>query len=280
MRRTLKTLRAMLRRTRWLVSFLRRRDVDRRIHLASRYLQLRALEAVAPGWRRPLRVLGYTLSYSDVTSLRWIFGEVFINRDYAAPADLDVRHIVDAGANVGIATVFFKERYPGAEIICFEPDPRTFALLKHNLEVNGIEGVTAHNIGLADERRRAQLYVHPTVQDSRQSVSRAFAGAGLSDGEPVALDIELAPLSDFTSGSVDILKMDVEGAELAALRGAGDILRDTRSVFMEYHRVPEAPLHEVLELLASAGHDYEIATPVGATPGAVAMIRSRAVAAG
>jgi FkbM family methyltransferase len=274
MRRVLETLRAMLRRTRWLVRFLRRRDVDRRIHLAARYLQLRVLEAVAPGWRRPLRVLGYTLSYSDVTSLRWIFGEIFINRDYEAPAELDARHIVDAGANVGIATVFFKDRYPGAEITCFEPDPRTFKHLKHNLEVNGIEGVTAHNIGLADERQRAQLWVHPTVQDSRQSVSRAFAGAGLSGDELLALDIELAPLSDFVSGSVDILKMDVEGSELVALRGARDILRDTRSVFMEYHRVPEAPLHEVLELLASAGHDYEIATPVAARPGAVAVIRS------
>jgi FkbM family methyltransferase len=274
MRRVLKTFAVMWRRTRWLVDFLRRRDVERRAHLVTRYLQLRLLEEVAPSWRRPLRVLGYELSYPDVTSLRWVFGEIFINRDYAPPEGMKVRHIIDAGANVGVATIFFRDLYPDAEIVCFEPDPRAFAYLKHNLETNGIQRVTAHNIGLAESRQRGQLYVNPKGPGTRQSVSRSFADAVLPGEEPLELDIELAPLSDYVDRSVDVLKLDVEGSELATLRGAGDALRLIRSVFMEYHRVPEAPLHEILELLASAGHEYELLTPVPAELGAVAVIRS------
>jgi FkbM family methyltransferase len=265
----------MWRRIRWLVGFLRRRDVDRRAHIVARYLQLRLLEEVAPGWRRPVRVLDYELSYPNVSSLRWIFGEIFINRDYAPPEGMDVRHIVDAGANIGVATIFFRDLYPDAEIVCFEPDPRAFAYLKRNLETNGIERVTAHNVGLAESRGRAQLYVNPSGPGTRQSVSRSFADAVLPGMDPLELDIELAPLSDYLDGNVDVLKLDVEGSELAALRGAGDALRRIRSVLMEYHRVPEAPLHEVLELLASAGHDYELLTPVPAQLGGVAVIRSR-----
>jgi FkbM family methyltransferase len=275
MRRYLRTLRVIRRRARWILGFLRRRDVDRRLHLVVRYLQLRILEAVAPGWRRPLRVLGYQLAYTDVTSLRWIFGEIFISRDYEPPADMDVGKIVDAGANVGIATIFFKERYPDAEIMCFEPDPRAYACLARNLEANRIQGVTAHNVGLAETSRRGRLFVNPTVQNSCQSVSHAFADAVSRGEEPLdELDIRLEPLSNYVDGRIDVLKVDVEGSELALLRGAGDSLRNVRSIFMEYHRVPEAPLHEVLRLLAEAGHDYELQTPISAKLGAVGVIRS------
>jgi FkbM family methyltransferase len=273
-RKIVRTLRGTWKRARWLIGFLRRKDVEHRGHLVLRYLQLRFLEAVAPNSQRPIKVLGYRLSYPSVGSMRWIFGEIFISRDYEPPPGLPVRKVVDAGANVGTATLFYKHRFPDAEVMCFEPDPRAFEYLKRNVEDNGIDGVTLHNIGLAESRRSAQLFVDPKGPGSRQSVSRDFAESVMKETEPLALNIELAPLADYVIGNVDVLKIDVEGSELAALRGAGDALERIGSIFMEYHRVPEAPLHEILGLLADAGHEYELVTPVSAKLGAVGVLRS------
>lgn len=257
-----------------LVRFSRRTDVAGARGLALDYAKLRVMEALVPQWRRPVRLAGFTVHYTDLASLRWLFKEIFVHRDYEPPSGTEVRSIVDAGANVGLATLFFRDRYPDAEIMSFEPDPRAFACLTRNLETNSVRGVTAHNTGLGETRRTVTLYVNPRVVDSCQSISPTFAESLLDGEKPATVDIEIAPLADYVRGTVDVLKLDVEGSELATLRGAGDALERINRVYMEYHNVPEAPLHEVLQVLAAAGHHYELLAPVKPALGSVSSIAS------
>ena len=49
--------------------------------------------------------------------------EIFLDRDYRVPADLEPRTIVDLGANTGISVRFLRALYPSAEIVAAEPDP-------------------------------------------------------------------------------------------------------------------------------------------------------------
>ncbi|ROR92331.1 FkbM family methyltransferase [Nocardioides aurantiacus] len=274
---TARELRRTLRHLRFHVRFATRSHVPGARGLLRDYLRLRLLEKVQPGRRRPVEVAGHTVHFTDLATLRWLFREVYLSRDYEVPPEVPVHSIVDAGANIGLATLFFRDRHPDARIVCFEPDPRSYACLVRNLEVNGITGVTAHNTGLAEERGTVVLFVNPAVADSSQSISPSFASSLLDGGTPDRLEIQVAPLAEFLDEPVDLMKLDVEGAELGALRGAGEGLRDVARIYMEYHNVPESPLHEVLEVLAATGHDYAVTSPVRAELGAVTTIRSTRV---
>jgi FkbM family methyltransferase len=262
------------RRIRWFLRFARRQDIEKAPAVALAYAKLLVLEKVAPSWQRPLSLAGLKVHHTDVATLRWLYKEIFIDRDYEPPSSLHVDRIVDAGGNIGLATLFFRQCYPEAEILTFEPDPRAFACLQQNLRANAVTGVVARNVGLGAENRDVTLYVDPHIQNSCQSMSPSFA-ANLLDGErPHELTVRIAPLTDFTKGPIDVLKLDVEGFELAVLRGAAEVLPCTRRIYMEYHKVPEAPLHDVLGLLAAAGHDYEIRGRLGPGLGAVTTLHS------
>jgi FkbM family methyltransferase len=65
----------------------------------------------------------------------FIFHEIFVTQCYAVPLTLlpDAKTIVDLGANVGLATLFYADRFNGARFVCVEPDPRNTRLLRRNV---------------------------------------------------------------------------------------------------------------------------------------------------
>ncbi len=119
---------------------------------------------------------------------------------------------------------------PEGKVHAFEPDPANFALLKQNVGLNGCTNVTLHPFALSDRNETVQLYLsednagdHRTwpAQECRQSVSVPTK----------VLDEVLGP-----SFRVNLVKMDIQGAEGAALRGMTRLLaRQARlSLFTEY----------------------------------------------
>ena len=91
-----------------------------------RYSQSREPRAVFlrghahPVWIRP--------DSTDVMTLR----EIFIARDYDFPVHREIRTIIDAGANIGLSSVFFAHKYPRARVVAIEPEAENFALLQRN----------------------------------------------------------------------------------------------------------------------------------------------------
>src|SRR5262245_14031180 len=73
--------------------------------------------------------IGGKLSIRPRTSDRYVFEQIFLDEDYALSADLNPRFIVDGGANVGYASIYFAHRYPDAEIVAIEPDAENFQIL-------------------------------------------------------------------------------------------------------------------------------------------------------
>jgi FkbM family methyltransferase len=151
---------------------------------------------------------------------------------------------IDAGANVGIHALVAGEyfRRGGARrtmVYAFEPNPRIFGQLQDNIRLNGLEAIVmAQASGVADVETRREFYL--SSRENSASSSLASLGAGhLHTGESV--EIETVALSKFVErcaggGRVGLLKLDVEGAELLALRGARDLLaRDRPFVIMEVY---------------------------------------------
>ena len=88
---------------------------------------------------------------------RRVFEEVVTGKSYPLqPSFGEVRTILDVGANVGAAALYFALNYPHARVLAYEPAPSSYALLVRN--TRGLPRVEAFNFGLADEDRRALLY--------------------------------------------------------------------------------------------------------------------------
>jgi FkbM family methyltransferase len=152
--------------------------------------------------------------------------------------------VIDVGANIGVFAIVQARR--GARVICFEPHPGAFANLLQNLELNGIGSqVIPVNAAVSAHEGTASL-----VMESG-SVSAHLGSPG--DGEyvlvnTVRLDGELERLGIRTA---DLLKIDVEGAELDVLAGADQTLGHVRAAILEVHVGVDS--NAVLAVMAAHG---------------------------
>ena len=151
-------------------------------------------------------------------------GEVLLDELYHVPDLRDVRTIVDLGSHIGCSIVFFRVRHPGARIHGLEPDPRTFAELRAN--VAPFEGVTI------DPRAVSGSGGETTFYCSDISLASSLFG----EGRPVPVrTVGLDALMDELGlEQIDLLKLDVEGAEYDAL-AAMTRLDAVRAIAGELH---------------------------------------------
>jgi FkbM family methyltransferase len=169
---------------------------------------------------RPVR-----LRKADIFTL----AEVFRERQYMVRSRVPARPlIIDAGANIGLATVWFLGQYPGARVHCFEPEPSNAALLERT--VGSIEGVVVHQAAVGRDEGETLLHLSPYS-----------AMHSLKESSPESRTVpvhvyELARyLRDHDIRAIDVLKLDVEGSELDVLEGLGDRLADVSVIVGEFH---------------------------------------------
>src|SRR5262249_44434584 len=88
-----------------------------------------------------IRMLDYEIRYSDLLSFCPQWHDIFVTRALEFRCGTGARRILDCGANVGIASLYFKCAYPYARITAYEADPALFAMLDANLTRNGANDV-------------------------------------------------------------------------------------------------------------------------------------------
>jgi FkbM family methyltransferase len=201
-------------------------------------------------------IFDWDVSIGNYSDFVFLFEEIFIAECYRTPIAKRAPIIIDAGANIGLATLYFKRNFPDAFISCIEPEPNAYARLEDNVRRNKLTRVVLYNKALG---RR------PGILDFRWSSSRlASPIAGRDSAVSESTAVEVIPLSSLVKGPIDLLKLDVEGAEtevikdLVETRGIGQI----GILLLEYHHHVQRDddnLSEVLALLESAGFGYQIA---------------------
>jgi FkbM family methyltransferase len=161
---------------------------------------------VTKGGRRFTLLLGGPADLATV-------GEVLVDELYETPGVDDARVIVDLGSHIGASIAFFRQRHPAAEIHGFEPDPDSFARLQAN--VAALEGVTIDPRAVAAGAGEAVLNASPN------SVASSLLARN-GGGRPVAVrTVGLdGILEELGLERIDLLKLDVEGAEWDVLANA------------------------------------------------------------
>ncbi len=133
--------------------------------------------------------------------------------------------VLDVGAHIGMYTLLAAKR--GAQVFAVEADPLNAAMLRHHVALNGFAGrVTIFEMAAIDTIRPVTLYRHPfSLAESN------IVGAGALCGT-----VEGKTLDSLNLPPIDVCKMDIEGAELQALKGFQKTLaRSPRiKLFVEY----------------------------------------------
>jgi FkbM family methyltransferase len=163
---------------------------------------------------------------------------------------------VDVGANIGWYSVHVAVADPTARAIALEPIPSSFRWLSAAIASNRLGNVVPVNAAVGAERGEITLYVDSTISGAA-SAAPSTGQAGL---EPITCPV--VTLDDVVAehgGTVDVLKLDIEGAELFALRGASRVLERNRPiVFCEMLRKLTRPFgyhpNDIIDLMR--GHGY------------------------
>jgi FkbM family methyltransferase len=203
-----------------------------------------------------LEVAGYRVDYFNESHALFLVHEVFVNAEYDFTATTARPRIIDCGANIGMAVLFFKARYPESEILAFEPDPGTFARLRHTIQSNGVRSVAVEQAAVTECGGTVRLYRSRSDPGSIvASIDRAWGGEE-SDEVPAVR------LSDRITAPVDFLKVDIEGAEYGVVRDLvkTDAIRWVREAAIEYHHLASAPdgLDGLTRALGGAGFDVRV----------------------
>jgi FkbM family methyltransferase len=201
--------------------------------LKVRFLLAKAAGLVALAQHRPatMRLGGITASVVDSYELGTLQSSlVDVLDDLVAPGIIDPGGrslVVDVGAHIGQFATAIKLVAPQSRVMSFEPDPRTFARLTAN--IGSVDGVTLHQVGIGDEDGELKFHRH------KLSGMSSFKPGGVGYLEGDTVEIPVRRLDDLLDGDqeVDLLKIDVEGFEMEALRGAEGVLRRARYLLVE-----------------------------------------------
>lgn len=163
-----------------------------------------------------------------------VFSQIFISDEYNPLTRLEnVKLIVDCGANVGYASAYFLSKFPETHVIAVEPDRRNYELLKKNLREYGdrvttlCSAIWSHKVGL-------KLCIGQMDDKSEWATTVRECREG-EQADLEAIDISTL-LSQSNYDEIDILKIDIEGAEkIVFSRNFGSWLNKVRAYAIELH---------------------------------------------
>jgi FkbM family methyltransferase len=214
------------------------------------FLRLAALYGDTPRYQaRNVEFMGLQLQVPDCFSFLWQFKEIFVDEAYKFNASSSIPVIYDCGANVGTSVLYFKQCFPDAKITAFEADPQIAQILTDNLQVNKVTQVEV--VSKAVWVDNAGIEISPEGAD----------GASVY-GKGQKIRIPSVRLKEYLQreAKIDMLKIDIEGAETAVLQDCQDVLSHVQHVFIEYHAYLDQPqeLDGILSILRKNGFRYFI----------------------
>jgi FkbM family methyltransferase len=221
-----------------LLRELRRKlDIEYRLRLFAQYVRRFGLRgALATRWRLWSRHSGvwevavpglaYPLALRPGTADANTFEKIFVWNDYDLQYPDDVKTVIDAGANIGLSAVFFAARFPKATILAIEPEHENLQLLKRNTA--GYPGVvplhaalwgTDTTLGLTNAQAPVDSYRY--APQSADASVEAFSVPSILARHDIA--------------GVDVMKIDIEGAEAAVFAGSPPWVEQVGMFIVELH---------------------------------------------
>lgn len=174
----------------------------------------------------PFRIEGFT--YESINTL---FKEIFFRGIYMFESDRKDPVILDCGANIGAATLYFKWLYPDSKIYSFEPDKETYKKLSENISRNKLKNVFLYNKAIHNTNKQLIFYV------DKETAGSLGMSLNKSDLLKKKIIVQSVRLSEFLNFRVDFMKMDIEGAEIEVISDLCSTkkINKINEMIIEYH---------------------------------------------
>lgn len=171
--------------------------------------------------------------------------ELVLQRVYDGLGGFPAGTVIDAGAHVGLFSLVAAQH--AEHVIALEPDPVNFRVLQLNLALNKATNVTPINAALWTEPGEIPF----------QTSWHTTGGRILNSGDEV---VETRTLDQLIGeyGEVDLLKLDVEGAENKVIPAAEEALRSVKRIVAELHYYEEAERQAIVTALEKGGFDVSV----------------------
>jgi len=205
---------------------------------------MRLADPPGAGRRRRIDIHGagtvtYRLNRGDIQSIR----EVWMQDGYRLPFAATVRVVVDLGANIGLTSMWLTRHHAVDTCVAVEPSPENAALARENLAGNSTTVIEA-----AVGPRDGTVF----FAESRES----NLGRVAENGQPVSAISMTTLLRNLPLGAdVDVLKVDIEGAELELFSEHTEWLSSVKNIIIEIHP-DRIDSQSVISSIVDAGFDY------------------------
>lgn len=178
-----------------------------------------------------LRNIDYPVYLRANTTDPLTLREIFLDRDYDIDNMENIEFIVDAGANIGLASIFFANQYPGAKILAIEPEKSNFDVLKRNVSnyprvvpINAALWNHSGHIKLVDPGRGAHGFITTETPVSPECPTESTPSVTLED-----------LMSAYSIPRIDLLKVDIEGAEKEVFESSDPWINRVSTIIIELH---------------------------------------------
>ena len=197
-----------------------------------------------------INFLNFSIDIIDSASFLAQFREIFLDRSYDFVTNNNAPVIFDCGANIGMSTLFFKTIYPHSNITAFEADSSITKIFKTNLKKNSIKNINIIDAAVWINDRGIQFSVEGADGGSMHG----------ADNIKNVRSVRLLDYIDNCSSKIDLLKIDIEGAEVDVIRDCAQSLSKVKNIFIEYHswNGGKQNLSDILRILEAQNFRYYI----------------------
>ena len=210
----------------------------------------------------------------------WITQCWYVRADFERSAIACLRRFLrpgmvcmDIGANAGLFAVFMATRVgAGGKVYAFEPTAATFQRLQTNITLNTLHNVVAENVAVTEQAGTVEFHVGPPDLCVYNSIA-AVVHPSAKGGQFSRVTVPSISIDDYCVahgiGLVDVVKIDVEGAEWRVLKGMRRVLEANRQIVLliEFYQVTSAAcggnLDGMAESLKAMGFQLFLTTSKG-----------------
>lgn len=181
-----------------------------------------------------------------------VFDQIWIEEEFRevmsliAQNDIEINTIIDAGANIGLVSLYLKNTFSEAKIICVEPDSFNLKQLKKNVSINHLSNIHFLKGGLWPHDGFMEMDYN--FRDGLEWLRKLTSSKKGTGNIPVFTLSTI--LKKYNLDGVDLLKIDIEGAEEEVFKEGADyeFLRKTKIVTLEIHDL-EKMGHKIINIL-------------------------------